>query len=81
MEDGRVVELREKPTEQLLINAGIYVLSPEAIRCVPREREYPITELFAHCMREGLEAGGFTIHDEWIDVGHHHELRRANGHG
>ena len=81
VEEGQVVELREKPTERHLINAGIYVLSPEAVRCVPKDQEFPITELFARCMRDGLSAGGFTIEDEWIDVGHHHELRRANGHG
>jgi dTDP-glucose pyrophosphorylase/predicted transcriptional regulator len=81
VENGRVVELREKPTERHLINAGIYVLSPEAIRSVPKDQEYPITQLFADCMRGNLSTGGFIIEDEWIDIGRPDELRRANGYG
>jgi dTDP-glucose pyrophosphorylase/CBS domain-containing protein len=79
--DGdRLVAIREKPTEKMLVNAGIYVLSPAAIRMVPSETEYPITTLFSDCIAAGMKIGAPVIEDEWLDVGRHDELRRARGH-
>jgi dTDP-glucose pyrophosphorylase len=77
--DGdRLVRLREKPSQEMLTNAGIYVLSPEAIRMVPK-REYPITELFETCLGKGLPVGAHVLRDAWMDVGRHDEFRRARG--
>lgn len=80
--DGdRLVRLREKPTEQLLTNAGIYVLSPEAVRMVPKNEEYPITQLFETCLGQKLPVGAHVLSADWIDVGRHDELGRARGQG
>ena len=78
--DGtRLVGLREKPTERMLINAGIYVLSPAAVRLAPRARDYPITDLFERCLREGVLVGAHVLEEEWLDIGRPEELRRARG--
>ncbi|MBI1945840.1 MAG: nucleotidyltransferase family protein [Deltaproteobacteria bacterium] len=74
-----LVGVREKPTEQLLINAGIYVLSPAAIALVPRDRSYPITELLDTCLQAGNRVGAHVLDGEWLDVGRHEELNRARG--
>lgn len=76
---SQLVELREKPTERMLINAGIYLLDPRVVRMVPRGRDYPITELFDRCLRKKMKVGAHLIEDEWVDVGRHEELRRARG--
>lgn len=70
---------REKPTERLLINAGIYVLSPEALRLVPNDTEYPITNLIQTCLEQDMPVGAHILDGDWVDVGQHHELRRARG--
>jgi NDP-sugar pyrophosphorylase family protein len=75
----RLVELREKPTERMLINAGIYVLSPRAIAMVPARCAYPITDLIAQCLTEGLPVGAHLVEDDWLDVGRPDELRKARG--
>lgn len=75
----RLVGLREKPTESMLINAGIYVLTPETLRIVPKERDYPITNLFETLLAKQRTVGACLIQDEWMDVGRHEELRRARG--
>jgi dTDP-glucose pyrophosphorylase len=78
--DGdRLIGLREKPTERMLINAGVYVLSPEAIGLAPPRREYPITELFERCLQEDLPVGAHFLQEDWLDVGRPEELRRARG--
>jgi len=71
--------LREKPTERFLVNAGLYVLSPEVLRYVPSGEEYPITELFYSCIQDGLSVGAYYIEDDWMDVGRPADLERANG--
>jgi dTDP-glucose pyrophosphorylase/CBS domain-containing protein len=78
--EGRLVDLQEKPTEQMLINAGAYVLSPQALQLVPRGRPFPITDLFAQLLQDGHAVGAHLIEEEWADIGRHEELRRARGH-
>ena len=79
VEGDRLLSLREKPTERSLINAGMYVLSPEAVAMVPSGREYPITALFEALLAEGKPVGAHVLEAEWLDVGRHDELRRARG--
>jgi len=78
--DGtKLIGLREKPTERFLVNAGLYVLSPDVLRYVPSGEEYRITDLFRACMDDGLSVGAYFIEDDWMDVGRPTDLRRANG--
>ena len=80
-EAGRVVELREKPTQSWQANAGVYVLDPELIPRVPTSAVFPMTSLIEECIERGEHVGTFSLQDDWIDVGRHHELRRARGEG
>ena len=78
--DGdRLTAIREKPVIQMLVNAGIYVISPRLLDLVPAEGEVPITDLFARALSSDLPVGAHLINDEWIDVGRHDELNRARG--
>lgn len=79
VEDQRLIGVREKPTQRFLINAGMYVLSPEAIRMIPKNEEFPITDLFAKCLAEGSLLGAHVVEQEWLDVGRHEELTHARG--
>lgn len=76
---NQLIELREKPTERMLINAGIYVLDPRAVRMIPKDREFHIIELFDRCVRKRMKVGAHVIEDDWVDVGRHEELNRARG--
>ncbi len=75
----QLVALREKPTDQLLINAGIYVFSPAALALVPRDTEYPITELLQACLKRAGGVGAHVLEGDWLDVGRHEELAKARG--
>lgn len=79
MRGNRLVQLREKPTERMLINAGIYIVGRKALSLIPKDCEYPLTGLFEDCQRRGLKVGATVIEDEWIDVGQHEDLHRARG--
>ncbi len=79
VEGMRLVGIREKPTEQFLVNAGLYVLSPPALTYVRAEEEFPITDLFRACIEAGLPVGAYFIEEDWMDVGRPDDLERANG--
>jgi mannose-1-phosphate guanylyltransferase len=70
--DGRIVEFREKPTEAIpgVVNAGTYVLEPEAIVDVPPGRMVSIErETFPHLIARGLGVFGFVSRGYWMDLG------------
>ena len=77
--EGRLEGLREKPTIQLLVNAGVYVLAPEVLDLLPHGRAFPITELFTQLLARDCRVGTFLIEDEWADIGRTEELRKARG--
>ncbi len=75
----RLIGFREKPTEQMLINAGIYVFSKPALAMVPKNEAFPITGVFEKCLAKNLLVGAHVVDGEWMDVGRHDELKKARG--
>jgi mannose-1-phosphate guanylyltransferase len=71
-DDGRVVEFREKPAEAMpgLVNAGTYVLEPEAVHGVTRDRPVSIErEVFPALIAAGAVVKAFVSDHYWIDLG------------
>jgi len=68
-ETGRVVHIKEKPTQTFMVNAGIYVLEPSLIALVPRGKPYPMTDLIQEVISKDMPIGAFPIFERWIDVG------------
>lgn len=71
--DGRVESFLEKPRpEEIdtdLINAGLYVLEPEALELVPPDRSVSIErEVFPKLAEEG-SVYGIALPGYWLDVG------------
>lgn len=80
VQGDQLVELREKPTECLLVNAGLYVLGCEMLQRVPDSSFYLMTDLFRGGIEDGLPIGAHLVEDDWADIGRPEELMRANGH-
>jgi mannose-1-phosphate guanylyltransferase len=71
--DGRVQSFLEKPRpEEIdtnLINAGVYVLEPEVLELIPRDRAVSIErEVFPKLVEEG-SCYGLALPGYWLDVG------------
>jgi dTDP-glucose pyrophosphorylase len=79
IEEGKVTGIREKPTQAWLANAGIYILDPSILKRVPKETYFPLPALVEECLERGEPVGAFRIEEDWVDVGRHHELKRARG--
>jgi dTDP-glucose pyrophosphorylase len=76
---GHLVSLEEKPTINVRINRGIYVLDPASLQYIPKNQEFPITNLFDALAAAGKSVGVFFFDDTWLDVGIPEDLRRARG--
>ena len=50
-----VLALEEKPSQRFLCNAGIYVLSPEVLKFLPKDQSFDMTDLIEVCLRQGAE--------------------------
>jgi len=76
--DGyRIQQLTEKPVERHYVNAGIYVLSLEALQLVPEQKFYDMPTLFQRLMDMQRPVGSFPLRDYWIDIGRIEDLERA----
>ena len=76
--DGNLSHINEKPKYDFLINAGLYVLNPDVLELIPKNKFYHITHLIENAKNKGKKIGVFPIDDDaWIDVGQWAEYRKA----
>ena len=77
--DGhRITNIREKPQHSHFINAGIYVLSQDALRLIRQETRLDMPQLFDRVRKAGHSALAYPISEYWVDIGHMDDYRRAN---
>jgi dTDP-glucose pyrophosphorylase/predicted transcriptional regulator len=79
LRNGMVHSIVEKPVISKIINAGIYVLSPDVFRIIPKKTNYLMTTLLEESLNLGHRVGVYPVEEEWVDVGRHEELLKARG--
>lgn len=79
VDEDRIVQMREKPKQVWMTNAGIYAIDPSLVARVPAGAEYPLPALIEECLDRQEPIGAFRIEADWIDVGRQAELKRARG--
>ena len=77
-EGNRLSAIEEKPVQHYFVNAGIYVLSPEALAEVPATGTmFDMPSLFEKLMAKGKTAAAYPIREYWLDIGRPQDLERA----
>ena len=79
IQNSRLTSLEEKPVLEKKVNAGIYVLSPQAVSAIPKNTLFPMTMLFEEALKKNLVCGTFSIEKEWLDIGSRRQLLQAQG--
>ncbi len=74
-----LVRISEKPTLQHEINTGTYVFSPECLDLIPKNRNFPITDLFDFLRNQEKTVSVYESQEDWIDVGQPEDLKKAMG--
>jgi len=72
-----VTGLAEKPSQRFLCNAGIYAVSPQALKWVPPGRSFNMTDLIETCLARARRVAVFPVHEYWSDIGTPADLERA----
>lgn len=76
-EGWSVQGISEKPKFNVLINAGVYILSPSAQQCVPKDQYCEMTDLIQLMIDQGGSVVTFPIIEYWIDVGQPAQYQQA----
>jgi dTDP-glucose pyrophosphorylase len=76
--DGPLIsEVREKPVYRFFVNAGIYLLEPSVIGCIPNGERYDMTDLIQQLLTEGRTVANFPIMEYWLDIGQYADYEKA----
>lgn len=78
IEGHDILSIEEKPVHRFFVSAGIYVLSPEAIRHIPENKFYDMPILFEKLIEYKEKVVSFPIREYWLDIGRIEEYERAN---
>jgi dTDP-glucose pyrophosphorylase len=76
-DDHVVRSIEEKPAHAWLINAGIYVLSPEVVHRVPAAQRIDMPELISDEIARGGSVNAFPLREYWLDIGRMAEFEKA----
>ncbi len=75
---GNLKNIVEKPKLDFFVNIGLYVINPNLIKLVPRNRAFDMPDLIKLSKRKKKQIGIYPVDDEsWIDVGQWSEYHKA----
>jgi NDP-sugar pyrophosphorylase family protein len=75
--NGFLTGITEKPSLRFFCNAGIYALNREALRLIPKNKYFDMTDLIKLLIYKSLPVGVFPLYEYWIDIGNATDLRKA----
>ncbi len=76
-QDGLMTGIEEKPTERFFVNAGIYVLSPQAFDEIQPGKPLDMPDLLTRLREKGSKVGVFPLAEYWRDIGRIGDLEAA----
>ena len=77
LNEVHVSQIREKPSFNFFINAGAYLLEPEACDFIPSGQRFDMTELIQKLIEAGRVVVSFPIMEYWLDIGRHEDYAKA----
>ena len=76
-EGPQVRRIREKPSLNWLINAGVYLVEPVVQKYIPSGRRFDMTDLLERLIQDGHYVASFPIIEYWLDVGRQADYQQA----
>lgn len=73
-ENGKLLNLIEKPDVTFKINSGMYILEPHLLEEIPQNEFLHITDLIENVAQRGGHVGVFPVSEKsWLDIGNWEE--------
>jgi len=68
--DGELIKITEKPEYNFLANTGMYILEPETLQQIPKNKFFHITDLMRILQDKKYKVGVYPVSKEaYVDVG------------
>jgi dTDP-glucose pyrophosphorylase/CBS domain-containing protein len=77
LNEVRVNHIREKPSLNFFINAGIYIVEPSVRDYIDNGRRLDMTDLIQTLLQADKPVVSFPIVEYWLDVGRHEDYAQA----
>ena len=74
---GRVVDFKEKPTQEYSVSTGIYCMEPDIFKHIPRATPFGFDELMRNMLSSRTPISAYVHGGVWIDIGRIEDLRKA----
>ncbi|MBI9033199.1 MAG: nucleotidyltransferase family protein [Bacteroidales bacterium] len=75
---GALKKIDEKPEQDIIVNAGMYLLNPEVLKLIPPNEFFHITDLIEKLQENGYKIGVYPITEKsWIDIGQWEEYKKS----
>ena len=76
--DGSLKKILEKPQYNFLANVGLYVIHPDIIKHIPKNKKFDIPNLLQTLKSKKIKVGVYPIDESsWKDVGQWAEYRKT----
>lgn len=74
VDGGRLKSINEKPSFDMIINTGVYIMEPEVLKLILPGERLDMDELIVRATKEG-KVTVFPVCDGWFDLGQWKEYR------
>jgi NDP-mannose synthase len=74
---GRIVAFVEKPSFDVTVSMGIYVLEPQALDYIPRDGYFDFPDLVQALLKADERVGAYQYDGMWFDIGRRDDYERA----
>ena len=78
MQNSKILAIEEKPLHKFWVSAGIYLLSPDALKKIPPSQFYDMPTLFEKLIKDEKNIISFPLREYWLDIGKIEEYNKAN---
>lgn len=69
-ENNQIINIEEKPNFSFLTNSGFYIIEPELIDMIPKNKVVHMTDMIEYAIAKGYKVGTYVItEDKWNDMG------------
>ena len=78
IQNDKIMEITEKPSQKHFINAGVYVLDQRALDHLETGNRVDMTDLFNKLIGLGHKTVAFPVGEYWTDIGSLNDLQKAD---
>lgn len=76
--DNKITSIREKPSFDYIISAGIYLLEPNCLDLIPINQHFDFPRLIQESVRTNKKVMSYLFDEDWVSLEHINDLEDIN---